>query len=65
MEKDKVQLGRRDFFKKAGLSVGVAAAASVVASGPAAAAESASSDKVTAGYRETDHVRSYYELAAF
>ena len=51
---------RRDLLKLAGLAAGVAGVAA--ASGPAKAAPSAAREK-DGGYRETDHVRKYYELA--
>ena len=51
---------RRDLLKLAGLAAGVAGVAA--ASGPAKAAPSAARAG-DGGYRETDHVRKYYELA--
>jgi hypothetical protein len=47
---------RRDFIKTAGLGVGVAAVASGVLSAGGAVAE---------GYRETEHVKQYYESAKY
>ena len=56
---------RRDFIKTAGLGVGVAAVTSgVLSSGGAEAAPSLPTDKTT-DYRETEHVKKYYESAQF
>ena len=52
---------RRDFLKLAGLG-SVAGGAALVAGKDAAAADVDTSGR---GYRETDHVRKYYELAKF
>lgn len=51
---------RRDFLKKAAVAVGAAGAAA--AAGPAKA-ETPVTREQDGGYRETDHVRKYYELA--
>ena len=51
---------RRDLLKLAGLAAGVAGAAA--ASGTAKAATPVEREK-DGGYRETEHVRKYYELA--
>ncbi len=56
---------RREFLKTAGLATGAAGAAAVVLSGPAKAAMPTDSDGKSGGYRETDHVRKYYELSRF
>lgn len=58
------KLPRREFLKGAALSAGTAAVAAVSAiPAPAEAKEDkASSD---GGYQETEHVRTYYELARF
>jgi hypothetical protein len=52
---------RRDFFKKTG--VGVAVAAGTVAGVAPQEARAASPDAGSAGYAETAHVKTYYELA--
>ncbi len=62
-QKSKAAIGRRDFFKNAG--AGVAGAAAVGLAATQSAAESAKPDKGAAGYRETAHVKKYYELARF
>ena len=52
-------------MKAAGLGAGAAAGVAVAAvSGKAEAAEPVKSPSA-AGYRETDHVKKYYELAKF
>jgi hypothetical protein len=61
--KEKQTQSRRDFFKKAGLGAG-AAAALAVAGGQEAKADGVRPDG-TLGYRETDHVKRVYELARF
>lgn len=57
------EVGRRDMLRLAGLG-GVAGAAAVAgAAGGSRAARAAESKG--SGYRETEHVRTYYELAKF
>ena len=58
----KTGTSRRDFLKTAGLATGAAAAAAVTTS--KADAKSVDEPK-SSGYQETDHVRTYYELARF
>lgn len=53
---------RRDFFRTAGLG---GAAAAVAATGLAAPAKAAEAKPEPQGYRETAHVKRYYELAKF
>lgn len=61
--KDTQQVARRDLLKMAGLG-GVAGAAAIATSaGKAEAATEA--DVKGSGYRETEHVRTYYDLAKF
>ena len=56
---------RRDFIKTAGIGVGVAAVTGGVLSAEGAeAASSLPTDKST-DYRETEHVKKYYESAKF
>ncbi len=65
-KKEKTSVGRRDFFRKAGLGVGAAGAAAVgLAAKPGAAAEPSETAPGSAGYRETAHVKKYYELSRF
>ncbi len=62
-KKQTASMGRRDFFRKAGLGAGAAGAAVVGVSASSVKAEA--SETKTSGYRETDHVKKYYELAKF
>lgn len=62
-KKEEIKLGRRDFFKKAGLGAGAAAVA--VTASQAGAVETTAPQKKSAGYTETDHVRTFYDLARF
>ncbi len=55
---------RRSVLKLAGASV-VASGAALVTGGTAAVAATESPPRVGEIYRETDHVRRYYELAKF
>lgn len=60
---------RRAFLRTVGLGAGAAGAAAALAAGGASAEASAPSTdpsgKTDAGYRKTDHVRRYYDLARF
>lgn len=58
------KLDRRAFFKKAGAAVGMAGAGAMALSAGGRAKAAATPRKKT-GYRETAHVRTYYELARF
>ena len=62
-KKEKIDAGRRDFFKKAGFGAGAAAIA--VTASQAGAVEAIAQPSKGSGYTETDHVRKYYELARF
>lgn len=65
-KKQEASVGRRDFFRKAGLGVGAAGAAAVgLTAKRGEAAEAAERAPGSAGYRETAHVRKYYELSRF
>lgn len=63
-KKEITSIKRRDFLRAAGL--GSVAGAAAVATG-IGSAEAASPDEPTGGggYRETAHVKKYYELAKF
>ena len=65
-KKTAAKLGRRDFFRKAGLGAGAAGAAAVglTASQGHAAVPKKDAPKGD-GYRETEHVKKFYELAKF
>lgn len=57
-------VGRRDLLRLAGL--GSAAGAAAVVVGSRRKAEAAVEDvRKDSGYRETEHVRTYYDLAKF
>ncbi len=58
-----IRQGRRDFLRLAGLGTVAAGAAAVVGGEPARAEVSANGRRL--GYRETEQVRKYYELARF
>ena len=62
-EKEVKSVGRRDFFRKAG--VGALGAAAVGLTAAEAGAASPASSSEGSGYRETEHVKKYYELARF
>lgn len=57
-------LARRDFLKVAGVTIGAAGIAAAAVTG-APAKSVAETKREGSGYRETEHVRKYYELARF
>ena len=61
---DKTITGRRDFLKLAGLAASGGAIAVVAGDGAEAQADAGAKSKGSL-YRETDHVRKYYQLARF
>lgn len=63
-KKVSAKLGRRDFFRKAGLGAAGAAAVGLSASQGEAAVPDRGAAK-GGGYRETEHVKKFYELAKF
>lgn len=63
--KDKTSLGRRGFLAVLGLGAGAAGAVALTGGTGEAKAESKSDDRRVAGYRETEHVRRFYESARF
>jgi len=54
---------RREFLKSAGLTTGAVGAAAALSGVAAEAATMPGAGKKSAGYRETEHVLKYYELA--
>lgn len=56
---------RRGFLKAAPLGALVVAAAAVPASAAPEAAPAAPDPKVKRGYHETEHIRRYYQTAAY
>jgi len=64
--KEAISIDRRDFFRKMTLGAGVAgAAAAGLAASQTRAAEPARDSAQGAGYRETAHVKKFYDLARF
>lgn len=64
-DKDRTsQLDRRGFLKGAGVAIGSVGAAAALADGEVKAATD-QDEAQSSGYRETAHVRRYYELARF
>jgi hypothetical protein len=62
---DPQSLSRRSVLRAAGLGAGVAGAAAVGLAGrEAKAAAPGRADRRVAGYRETDHVKAYYDALA-
>ena len=59
----KASASRRDFLKTASLGVGVAALAGTALKHHKAEASMQGKGQEGAGYRETEHVKKYYELA--
>ncbi len=64
IKRETTAIDRRDFFRKASLGVGVAgAAAAGLSASKVKAAEPVPGASNGAGYRETAHVKKFYELA--
>lgn len=63
-QKDDKAVPRRQFLKTAGLAAGAAGVAAVALK-PTTAAAAMEKDGKSSGYRETEHVRTYYKLARF
>ena len=64
MDKMKKSLPRRDFLKAVGVTGGVAGVAAIALTSKSVNAAAPESGK-SSGYRETEHVKKYYELARF
>ncbi len=60
-QEDKRKVGRRDFLRAVGAGAGLAVTAAAPLATPAAAAES-EDEKKKARYKETDHVKKYYQV---
>ncbi len=54
--------GRRNFLRTAGIGAAAAAAATTVAGAPQAKAAENAETRKKARYRETDHVKKFYEI---
>lgn len=63
-ETNQMREDRRSFLKLAGLG-GLAAGAAALAAGAPEPAQASEAGPATAGYRETAHVRKFYETARF
>ncbi len=61
---EKKTLPRREFLKAAGMTGATAGVAAVALSGNKAEAAVSDAGKST-GYQETEHVKTYYDLARF
>ncbi len=61
--KDAQKIDRRRLLTGAGLAIGAAGATAVSAVAPAAASEPVKPQHT--GYRESEHVKTYYRLASF
>ena len=59
----KTAVGRRDFLKLSGVAAATGGAALAVGNEDAEASEALHG--TSSGYRETDHVKTYYKLARF
>ena len=57
-------LPRREFFKKGGAALGVVGAA-VVCTGAVNPAAADTGNDTSGDYQETEHVKTYYDLARF
>jgi hypothetical protein len=62
-KKEATSIDRRDFFRKVGLGAGAAAVGVAASTAEAATPEKGPAKGV--GYRETEHIKTYYELARF
>lgn len=60
---DKAKAGRREFLKLAG--IGAVTGGAALAMGQEAAKADEALSETSAGYRETEHVKTYYKLARF
>lgn len=63
--KKSTAVSRRGFLASAGVTLAAAGAAAVASSGTGEAAQVLDDETTSAGYRETEHVRTYYDLARF
>ena len=61
--KEQKSASRRDFLRAAGLGVGIAAAAGTSLKSTSADASNFGEQSSDKSYKETEHIRKYYELA--
>ena len=64
MTQSKKSLPRRDFLKAAGIAGGAAGLAAVALTSKSTQA-AVPEDRKGSGYRETEHIRKYYESARY
>ncbi|MGB0683671.1 MAG: ubiquinol-cytochrome c reductase iron-sulfur subunit N-terminal domain-containing protein [Magnetovibrionaceae bacterium] len=64
-KQDSRSLSRRDFLKNTTIGASAAGAAVALTATSAQAATPAAGSADAAGYSETEHVRTYYDLARF
>ncbi|MGH6948749.1 MAG: hypothetical protein ACREDZ_15570 [Kiloniellales bacterium] len=64
-DKAKAVIGRREFFRKAGIGAGTAAGAAATLTTSGTKTEAAEAKPSGEGYRETALVKKYYDLARF
>lgn len=60
-DKKNEKLGRRDFLRNAGIGAAAAVAATAVVPGKAAAAPENAETRKKQRYKETEHVKRYYD----
>lgn len=60
-DKQKDKLGRRDFLRNAGIGAAAAVAATAVVPGKAEAAPENAETRKKQRYKETEHVKRYYD----
>lgn len=61
-KEQKTTVGRRDFLRALGAGAGVAVAVSGPLAVPAAADSESNDEKRKARYKETEHVKTYYQV---
>jgi hypothetical protein len=64
-QRDKSNVGRRDFLRALGAGAGVAATAAAPLATPAHADSESNAEKLKARYKETDHVKAFYRVNRF
>jgi hypothetical protein len=62
MQSKKTTVGRRDFLRTLGAGAGAAAVAAAPLGGVAKADSESGSDRTKARYKETEHVKTFYQV---